>query len=261
MKVQRTSQERTGQVQSIARAISLLRILSECSKGASLKQLSAEAALAPSTAHRLLTTLQSERFVRFDPSTNIWQIGVGAFGVGSAFMRTRDLAAGARPHLERLSQKTGETASLYVAAEDHAVCMAQVPGRAARDAIAEVGDRLPLHTSAAGKAILSYLPREIVDQVVDERGANSSATPDALGRLMSRTRVMGHATDREENTIGIHCVAAAVLDETGYPMAAISVSGSADRIGPNRLVELGRMVREAACAITVDLGGMHEAAQ
>ena len=248
------------------RAIRLLRILSEAPNGATLKQLSAEASLAPSTAHRLLTTLQGERFVRFDAATNIWQVGVGAFGVGTAFMRTRNLSAVARPHMERISAQTGETVSLYVAAEDRAVCMAQVAGHEKRDAIAEIGDRLPLHTSAAGKAILSRLPDEVVTQVIRERGLerrteNSHAQESRLHTALTRARELGYAGDLEENTNGITCVGAALLDETGYPSAALSISGSSDRMSTERLVELGTLVREAADAITMATDGIIEAAE
>ncbi len=258
--------ERTGQVQSLMRAISLLRILSEAPNGATLKQLAAEASLAPSTAHRLLTTLQGERFVRFNSATNIWQVGVGAFGVGSAFIRARDLTASCRPHMERISAQTGETISLYVAAEDHAVCMAQVAGHATRDAIAEIGDRLPLHTSAAGKAILSRLPDEMVAQLLGDwklrrSQANTQIDESHLHTSLTRAREFGYAGDLEENTNGVICVGAALLDETGYPTAALSISGAADRIATSRLAELGGLVRQAANAVTGEIGGTVQAAE
>jgi len=253
-------------VQSLTRAISLLRILSESATGATLKQLSAEAALAPSTAHRLLTTLQSERFVRFEPVTNIWQIGVGAFGVGSAFLRTRDVTVTARPHLHRIAEMTGEAASLYVAAEDHAVCMVQIVGQGSSDVIAQVGDRLPLHATSAGKAILSRLPHEIVEQLIRDRGlerrtANTRDSRMALMRELSRARALGYALDLEENTNGVTCVGAALLDETGYPTAALSISGATARIGPQRATELGVIVRQTSERIMTEMGGVFEAAQ
>ena len=266
MKESHKPEKRNGQVQSITRAISLLRILSESATGATLKQLSAEASLAPSTAHRLLTTLQSERFVRFEPVTNIWQIGVGAFGVGSAFLRTRDISVTARPYLNCIAEMTGESTSLYIAAEDRAVCMIQIIGQAPRDAIAQVGDRLPLHASSAGKAMLSRLPQDIVEQLIHDRGlekhtANTRASRDALLGELQRARELGYAGDLEENTEGVTCVGAALLDETGYPTAAISISGATARIGPQRLQELGALVRQKAEHIMAEMGGAFEAAQ
>ncbi len=266
MKEKITPSPRSGQVQSLTRAISLLRILSESATGATLKELSAEAKLAPSTAHRLLTTLQGERFVRFEPLTNIWQVGVGAFGVGSAFLRTRDVSITARPYLHRIAEMTGEATSLYVAAEDRVVCMVQVAGRDASDVIAQVGDRLPMHTSAAGKAILSRLSPDIVEQLIRDRGlerrtANTRDSRLALLGALERAREIGYSTDLEENTEGVTCVGAALLDETGYPTAAISISGATARIGAEQVRHLGNTVRETAERIMTEMGGAFQAAQ
>lgn len=85
--------DKSGQVQSLVRALSLLSTVARASEGLSLTDLSEMLALAPSTAHRLLTTLQQEGFVRFERVTNLWQVGLQAFVVGSAFVRSRDVVA------------------------------------------------------------------------------------------------------------------------------------------------------------------------
>jgi len=74
-----------GGVKSLNRALSILVALAECFEGLTLAALSRRLTLPPSTAHRLLTTLQRQRFVRFDSSSMSWRIGVQAFTVGSAF--------------------------------------------------------------------------------------------------------------------------------------------------------------------------------
>ena len=96
--------ERSGQVQSLARALSILNTLAESGVGKTLTDLAQTIGLAPSTAHRLLTTLQQERFVRFEPVGGVWQVGVQAFIVGSGFLRARDLVATARPYMQRLME-------------------------------------------------------------------------------------------------------------------------------------------------------------
>ncbi|MEO1275337.1 MAG: IclR family transcriptional regulator, partial [Pseudomonadota bacterium] len=149
---------RSGEVQSVRRALSLLDALAEHGGGASLKELAGATALAPSTAHRLLTTLESARFVRFDPVEGAWRIGVAAFTVGGAFLAGRDLSVIARPYLRRLMEITGETANLYLWTEQEPVCVAQVECRQTMRAIAKVGTRVRIHCSGAGKAIVAALP-------------------------------------------------------------------------------------------------------
>ena len=80
-----------GQVQSLTRALSLLRALAESGDGMTLSDVAQLVGLPPSTTHRLLTTLQQERFVRFDGAAHVWQVGVEAFIIGNAFVRTRDV--------------------------------------------------------------------------------------------------------------------------------------------------------------------------
>ena len=82
-----------GQVKSLVRAISLMRAVADLDDGATLTDLAQTVGLAPSTAHRLLTTLEQERFVRFDQERSLWLIGVDAFTVGNAFVQSRDLVS------------------------------------------------------------------------------------------------------------------------------------------------------------------------
>ena len=84
---------RAGQVQSVDRALRILRALAESGDGMTLTDVAQIVGLPPSTAHRLLTTLQQERFVRFDATAHLWQVGVEAFIIGNAFVRTRDVVS------------------------------------------------------------------------------------------------------------------------------------------------------------------------
>ena len=79
----RSDAERSGQIQSVARAISVLNALAADEDGMTLTQIAHTVTLPPSTVHRLLTTLQQERYVRFDTERGAWQIGVQCFAVGS----------------------------------------------------------------------------------------------------------------------------------------------------------------------------------
>ena len=81
--------------QSVSRALSLLTKLSEEPEGLNLSELARRVKLAPSTAHRLLTTLQLDQYVRFEDGR--WLIGVQCFNVGSSYMRARDVCYMARP--------------------------------------------------------------------------------------------------------------------------------------------------------------------
>ncbi|MEM9148591.1 MAG: IclR family transcriptional regulator C-terminal domain-containing protein [Pseudomonadota bacterium] len=249
-----------GQVRSLTRALSLMRHLAECPHGMTLTQLADVAGLPPSTTHRLLTTLEAERFVRPDGQSGMWRIGVAAFFVGSAFARSRDKLAITRPFLARLMELSGETANLFVESDGEVVCIGQIESRHAMRAITGVGGRVLLHASAAGKAILAHMDagrrakllsaqplRAITDQTIT---AN-----EILTRSLEEVRNIGYAIDDQEHALGLRCVAAPIFDETGSPVAALSVSGPSARVTRDRLATLGRAVAHAAVEATRDYGG------
>jgi IclR family transcriptional regulator, acetate operon repressor len=118
-----------GLVQSLGRALSLLDSLAESTGGIPLSDLCQQVGLSLSTAHRLLTTLEQQRYVRCDPKTRCWSIGVQAFIVGSAFAKARDLLEIARPRMRGLMEESGETINLAVLDGGEAVFLAQVECR------------------------------------------------------------------------------------------------------------------------------------
>lgn len=255
-----TASRNSGQVRSLTRALSILESLAHHPEGMSLTELSDATDLPPSTTHRLLTTLEAERFVRPDPNGGLWRIGVAAFFVGSAFARSRDTLSLVRPYLKRLMEVSGETANLFVESDGEAVCIGQIESRHAMRAITGIGGRIMLHSSAAGKVLMAFadskdyarLQRQADYAAVNER---NGTTRDALRAQLEQIRASGYATDDEAHAVGLRCVAAPVFNEFGEAVAAISVSGPKARITDERLPLLGRMVTQAAAEATRDYGG------
>lgn len=251
---------RTGTVQSLVRSISILNALAKEEHGLTLTDLAQKIGLAPSTAHRLLTTLQQERFVRFDQDRSVWLIGVQAFVVGNAFVRSRDVLTMSRPYMRRLMEESGETVNLAVEDQGEAVYLAQVECRQMMRAIAKPGGRVPLHCSGIGKALLASMPDREVAKILRRRGLERMTdktidTPARLRDSLTRIRSLGYAFDDEENAIGLRCVAAVVHDEYGEPLAGLSLSGPMARIPDDRMPLLGGIVSKTAAAITAALGG------
>lgn len=226
----------------------------------SLTELSDAAGLPPSTTHRLLTTLEAERFVRPGPQGGLWRIGVEAFFVGSAFSRSRDTLVLVRPYLRRLMETSGETANLFVESDGEAICIGQIESRHAMRAITGVGGRVRMHCSAAGKVLLAHSDSGRRDTLLRKAGVSriserTLADDRALAGVLDRIRQQGYALDDEEHAVGLRCVAAPVFNEFGEAVAAISVSGPSARIPDERLSSLGKMVAAAASEATRDFGG------
>jgi IclR family acetate operon transcriptional repressor len=250
----------SGQVQSLSRALKLLNALSYHASGLSLSEVAQEVGLPNSTAHRLLTTLQNERFVRFDGERSVWMVGVQAFRVGSAFVRSRDMVSIARPYMRRLMEQAGETVNLGILDRDEIVYLAQVECQKMMRAIAGPGGRAQPHCSGVGKAIMSRLDPEAARKLLEET-ALTSETHNTLVKVndvladLAKCRERGFAIDDEENAIGLRCVAACICNEHGEPIGAISISGPSARITDQRLPVLGGLANKFAKDITAELGG------
>lgn len=251
---------RSDQVQSLVRALSIVNRLAEAEEGATLTDLAQQVGLSPSTAHRLLTTLQQERYVQFDAERRLWNVGVQAFVAGSAFTRTRSLVGIARPLMRRLMEESGETVNLATEDDGQAIYLAQVECRQMMRAFARPGARVPLHCSSVGKALLTAISDRELARVLHRHGlpkltVKTLATPAALRADLAEARARGYAIDDEEHAVGLRCVAAVVHDEAGAAVAAVSISGPMARIPDQRIGPLGALVRSTAEAITAGLGG------
>ncbi len=249
-------------VQSLVRALALLnRIAGSVDDGVTLTELAQQVGLPPSTAHRLLTTLEQERYVRFDPEGRLWSVGVQAFATGCAFTKSRSLVSLARPHMRELMEDSGETVNLAVEDDGQAVYLAQVECRQMMRAFARPGSRVPLHCSAVGKAMLSGATAKRFATVLRRHGMprlteRTLTVPATLRADLEAARVAGYFVDDGEHAVGLRCVSAPVFDETGTVVAAISASGPMARLVDARVAPLGASVRQTARAVSAAMGAV-----
>lgn len=249
-----------GGVRSLNRALSLLEDVARHAGGETLGDLARRSGLAPSTAHRLLKSLEARRFVSHDAERGLWFIGVQAFITGAGFLRDRDVTAAARPFMRRAMEESGESVNLAILDGDETVYLGQVESHRMMRALAPMGGRGPLHASGVGKALLAGLDPGIAGDVArrltyqtytDKTIQNGVALLDDI----ARSRIRGYAIDDEEHAVGLRCAAAPIFNEYGEPIAAISISGPAARITDRRLPDLGALARQTADDITRDVGG------
>ena len=248
-----------GPVQSLDRALRILAVVAQ-EDGMSLSEVAASADLAPSTAYRMLTTLESHGMVEFEKTDQLWSIGVETYRMGSAFLRRRKLVDRARTVMEDLMERTVETANLGVAEDDCVVFVSQVETHQAIRAFFRPGTRSPFHASGIGKAILAYLPPDRAAAIVRKAGLEAYTQKtlvdaDALARDLAATRSRGWSIDDEERYPGMRCVASAIFNEFSEPVAGISVSGPSARVTPDRVAQIGPLVGKAAAAVTALIGG------
>jgi IclR family transcriptional regulator, acetate operon repressor len=248
-----------GSVQAIDRALATLAVIAE-SDGLTLTELAQQAGLAPSTAHRILASLEAHGFVAHDRERGLWVIGVGAFQVGTSFVRNRRFAGIGRLKMHEMMEATGETINLGVEDDGEVVFISQVESHGALRAFFRAGSRAHIHASGVGKALLAQMPDERVRAILHKRGLtrfteHTLATAADLFRDIADIRARGWSVDNEERTLGMRCIAAPIFNEYGEAIAGVSLSGPTVRVTPERAGELGPFVKRAAAEITASIGG------
>jgi IclR family acetate operon transcriptional repressor len=254
------SSEGGGVVQALDKGLTLLRALARTER-ATLTEIALSAGMVPSTAHRMLNTMQRHGITTFEESTQHWMVGVEAFRIGSSFMRRTNLVEASRGVMHDLMEESGETANMAIADDGDVVFINQVETNDPIRAFFRPGTRGHMHASGIGKALLAELSRGEVEAILSRKGlpeftAKTLTSPEALFANLAETRVRGWSLDDEERALGMRCLAAAIFNEHGEVVAGVSISGPVVRLPDARLAELGARVRRAAVAITEKIGGV-----
>ncbi|MGH3341766.1 MAG: IclR family transcriptional regulator [Carbonactinosporaceae bacterium] len=180
------------------------------------------------STHRLLVTLRVAGVLESNDDGQ-YRLGLRLFELGSFAPLRRRMHDEAALPLERLSSRLGLPVHLTVRDGGHLLCLEKVY-HGQIDVPTRVGQRAPLHDTAAGKVLLSHAPRAVIDRYVSEPMTrltpHTIVEPLRLRRELDRIRDRGLAWEREESCLGIASLATGVWNHTGKIVAAISVSAS-----------------------------------
>ncbi len=247
------------QIQVLDRALAALETLSHNGPDLTLSQISMSLKLHKSTTHRLMMVLERHRLVEKNSQTSKYRLGLKLFELGTKAVSQLDLRERARPFLERVVLETGETVHLCVYDDGEVVYVDKIePARSVR-LTSSVGRRNPAYCTAVGKAIMAFLPESQVEAAVQKHGLrpltrNTISSMLELKSELAKVRKLGYSVDDEENEEGVCCVGTAVRGYSGFPVAAMSVSGPTFRVSKEKISVIAGSVMAAANALSRELG-------
>ena len=212
-------------------------------------QLCEDLDLPRPTAHRLLTALVGRGYLTHDPLSHIYRPGPSMVSMGVSATNNSVIYHG-EPALVRLREATGETANLAVLRGGRIVYAAALDGTLFPRMSVAVGQDVPPHAAAIGKAILAHLgepdrTRLLGPEPYPRFTARTLQHRQQVAAELRRTASRGYAVDNEEVTAGAVCVASAILNEKGKPVGAMSLSATVTRFPPERWDDLGALVTES----------------
>lgn len=196
--------------------------------GMTLADLARETGIPKATLHRLLIEL-SERNV-LSRSGNAYCLGTRLFELGGRVPRYRAIRQAALPHMQDLYEHGRCTISLAVLEGTQVLYLHKVYNHDREYGPSRVGSRLPAYSTATGKAILAWSPREQVAEVIQaglrRLTGRTIAAPGLLVGQLQRIRQSGVAWDDEETVTGTACVGSVIRDPRGLPVAALAVGAT-----------------------------------
>lgn len=246
-----------GEVPALRKGLSVLDLLATADT-LSVQEIQARSGLNKTMTFRLLRTLRETGYVRQDPTSRRFSLGLKLLELGNQVSARQDIVTVSRDLLDHLRETSHETANLAITEDGVIRYLAMAESRQGLRMASHIGSRDPLHSTSIGKAILAFQD--------DEQRARVTATLDLVARTaktitdrarlaaeLDRTRRRGYAIDDEENEDGARCVGVPVLDSTGRPLAGLSLAGPSGRITPERAEELAQTLWEASRAISARL--------
>lgn len=223
----------SNSIQVIERLARLLDVIAGHKDPVSLKILSAETGLHPSTAFRILSSLAEHGFVERTSRGN-YQLGVKLMQLGSRVSSGVDIRKVALPLMEKLRDRLGETVNLTVREGDEVVYIERTLANRMIRVEQVIGSRAPLHVTAIGKLMLgdqgeaacrSYAKRSKLPAYT----INTHTKVTALLQDCLAAAKRGYAFDNEEAELGVGCIGTLVRDASGQVVAGLSVSAPIER--------------------------------
>lgn len=249
-------------INSVDRAMDLLILLYEEGKEMGVSEMAERLDTYKSTVHRTLITLEGKGFVRQNPETDKYWLGMRLYTIGMAVGNNTSLRDILKPHCDKLQKEFSEVVNasimdlsesdnpqgivIYKAYDVNQLLIVNPPE----------GGSSPLYGSSVGKCLLAFNDVDL-DQFrsieLIKHTENTVDNWDDLKKQIEAVKVNGYALDDEELEIGLTCIGAPILDSNNKAVAAISLSGPTQRMKTGDFEQKIKRVMEVARDISKNL--------
>jgi DNA-binding IclR family transcriptional regulator len=227
-----------GGMQSVDRALQVLELLASWRSGG-VTELAAELGVHKSTAFRLLAALESRDLVEQSEDRGKYRLGFGVVRLARRVEVQAELADQGRGLVEGLARTLGESINVAVLRESFAVNVVQSRGQASVVSQNWIGQLTPLHATSSGKVLLAHLEEgarvALLAGPLEQYTPRTVTDPEQLERELAEVVERGYATTSGELEVGLNAVAVPIRGEDGSVIAALSASGPAYRVTPERM--------------------------
>jgi len=221
-----------GYVQSFARGLEVIRSFSAQAPQQTLSEVASRTGLSRAGARRILLTLQTLGYVETDG--RLFRLTARILDLGFAYLSSMPIWSLADPVMEALVEDVKESCSAAVLDGTDIVYVLRVPVHKIMRISLGVGSRLPAYCTSMGRVLLAGLPDAQVAQrlAASDRQPLTRSTltnPAALMDSVRQARQQGWCLVDQELEEGLISLAAPITDRAGTTVAALNISGQANR--------------------------------
>lgn len=243
---------------SLAKAVRMLKLFSAQEPRLSLAEISLRLDMPKSTTHNILKSLIIEGLIE-KVEGEAYALGTGILALSQTVRVNVEIRDRAAPHVRALADLAGESVYLTLREGDRILYIYAVESSRRLIARTAVGDRMPMHCTGVGKAILGHLPeaeaRGILERVGMPRVTPNTVTDlDTLLLELTAIRQRGFSFDNAENEVGNYCVGAPVYGAQGTVIGGCSIAGTDPEIIRDRAAALSRALTSTCLDISRNLG-------
>jgi IclR family pca regulon transcriptional regulator len=222
-----------GFSQSLERGLLILSAFTPDCPALGISELARRLSLTRSTTHRYVATLATLGYLQQDEVTRKYRLGSRVLDLGFSVLGSLDMREIAAPYLRRLTDATGHTSNLAIRDDTDVILIDRVRGRPGRyhhlEFTLHAGSRLPSYCSATGKALLAWLPRRDLVEMLDrmeliQRGPRTVTDKAALIAELDKVCRTGVAVNDEELESALRSIAAPIRSRSGEVVAAVNIA-------------------------------------
>ena len=235
----------------------LLEAMARNDKGSGVSELATQLLLNKSNVHRLLQALVHQGFARKNNDTNRYELTMKLWELGSRTANKLDVRLESLPFMKQLAEETRETVHLSILDGAEVLYIEKIDSPQPVRACTSVGGRAPAQCVATGKAMLAWADEAVLGVVKNRLKQHTEKSIVRFGDLRKQLediRRSGYATNSGEWREQVVGAAAPIRDASGQVVAALGISGPADRLPKELLDKSGLRLIEVTEVVSRRLG-------
>jgi IclR family KDG regulon transcriptional repressor len=245
---------------TVERTLSILETVAHSTSGLTNSDISRRLKLPKSSASYILRILEHRGYLTRETNSGKYRLGLKLMGLTRESATHTDIREVAKPIMESFVKRTNLSTHLAVLDNGRAVYVEKVEN--ANSFIKMdiwVGHRLPVHSTAIGKVLLSQMPENEVLTILELRGLEKKSPKTITNakrflKELEKVRTYGFGIDDEENSPGVRCIASPVFDAQGKIVAALGTSDTIISLDESKLPKVVEMVKKSAAQISNLIG-------